>query len=76
MRKWAEHPFWAPEAARWVDAIDLEPGTWLRTSAGTWTQVTATEVHRADDQQVHNLTVDDLHTYYVPPRTTERSAHT
>ncbi|MFW5419786.1 hypothetical protein J0910_24510 [Nocardiopsis sp. CNT-189] len=60
-----EHPFWAPEPARWVDAIDLQPGTWLRTSAGTWTQVTATEVHRADDQQVHNLTVDDLHTYYV-----------
>ncbi|WP_420162156.1 polymorphic toxin-type HINT domain-containing protein [Nocardiopsis sp. CNT-189] len=60
-----EHPFWAPEPARWVDAIDLQPGTWLRTSAGTWTQVTATEVHRADDQQVHNLTVDDLSTYYA-----------
>ncbi|WP_017594075.1 deaminase domain-containing protein [Nocardiopsis potens] len=60
-----EHPFWAPEPAQWVDAIDLEPGTWLRTSTGTWTQVTATDAHRADDQQVHNLTIQGLHTYYA-----------
>ncbi|GAA2003286.1 hypothetical protein GCM10009799_33030 [Nocardiopsis rhodophaea] len=61
----AEHPFWAPELAEWVDAIDLRPGTWLRTSAGTWVQVSAAEARTVSDQQVHNLTVDGLHTYYV-----------
>ncbi|MFC3994827.1 polymorphic toxin-type HINT domain-containing protein [Nocardiopsis sediminis] len=60
-----EHPFWTPEQAQWVDAIDLEPETWLRTSTGTWAQVTAVEVDTAENQQVHNLTVADLHTYYV-----------
>ncbi|MFC3996504.1 polymorphic toxin-type HINT domain-containing protein [Nocardiopsis sediminis] len=59
------HPFWVPERAEWVDAVDLEPGTWLRTSAGTWAQVTAAETRTVDDQRVHNLTVADLHTYYV-----------
>ncbi|WP_046469869.1 polymorphic toxin-type HINT domain-containing protein [Allosalinactinospora lopnorensis] len=59
------HPFWVPEAGAWVEAIDLDPGTWLRTSAGTWTQVTAVDIRTVADQQVHNLTVDDLHTYYV-----------
>ncbi|MFC4561964.1 polymorphic toxin-type HINT domain-containing protein [Nocardiopsis mangrovi] len=60
-----EHPFWAPEQAQWVDAIDVEPGTWLRTSTGTWAQVTAVETDTAEDQRVHNLTIADLQTYYV-----------
>ncbi|MBB4933618.1 hypothetical protein F4561_004438 [Lipingzhangella halophila] len=60
-----EHPFWAPKAGQWVDATDLTPGTWLRTSTGTWTQITAVDTNTVDDQQVHNLTIDDLHTYYV-----------
>ncbi|MFC4000006.1 polymorphic toxin-type HINT domain-containing protein, partial [Nocardiopsis sediminis] len=59
------HPFWVPGQAEWVDAIDLEPGTWLRTSTGTWTQITAVDTHTAQAQQVHNLTIADLHTYYV-----------
>ncbi|MFC3996534.1 polymorphic toxin-type HINT domain-containing protein [Nocardiopsis sediminis] len=60
-----EHPFWSPEPAEWVDAIDLEPGTWLRTSTGTWVRGTAVESETVQDQRVHNLTVEDLHTYYV-----------
>jgi Flp pilus assembly pilin Flp len=60
-----EHPFWVPDQAAWVDAIDLTPGTWLRTSTGTWTQITAVDVHETPDQRVHNLTIADLHTYYV-----------
>jgi hypothetical protein len=62
-----EHPFWVPDRAAWVDAIDLAPGTWLRTSAGTWAQVTAVDVRETDAQRVHNLTIADLHTYYVAP---------
>lgn len=58
------HPFWVPELQEWVDATDLQPGQWLRTSAGTRVQITA--VGRWTQQSaVHNLTVTDLHTYYV-----------
>ncbi|MET9066461.1 polymorphic toxin-type HINT domain-containing protein [Streptosporangium sandarakinum] len=47
-----------------VDATDLEPGMWLRTSAGTRVQVTAIKKWTAH-QRVHNLTIADVHTYYV-----------
>ncbi|GLU47151.1 polymorphic toxin-type HINT domain-containing protein [Nocardiopsis ansamitocini] len=59
------HPFWVPDLAQWVDAADLEPGSWLRTSTGTWVQADAVDVRTVADQQVHNLTVEDLHTYHV-----------
>ncbi|MCX4762128.1 polymorphic toxin-type HINT domain-containing protein [Streptomyces sp. NBC_01275] len=58
------HPFWVPELGEWIDATDLKSGQWLRTSAGTLVQITA--VQRWTQQStVHNLTVSDLHTYYV-----------
>ncbi|MFD2026116.1 polymorphic toxin-type HINT domain-containing protein [Promicromonospora aerolata] len=59
-----EHPFWLPDHAEWVDAIDLVAGDWLQTSAGTWTQVTALDVE-VRPAVVHNLTVALDHTYYV-----------
>ncbi|MFF4830451.1 polymorphic toxin-type HINT domain-containing protein [Streptomyces sp. NPDC001315] len=58
------HPFWVPELRDWIKATDLTPGQWLRTSAGTLIQITA--VQRWTQQStVHNLTVSDLHTYFV-----------
>jgi hypothetical protein len=48
-----------------VDAKDLRTGEWLRTSAGTYVQVTALERWTTRQATVHNLTVSDLHTYYV-----------
>ncbi|MET8827826.1 HYD1 signature containing ADP-ribosyltransferase family protein [Streptomyces sp. NPDC004610] len=59
------HPFWVPELGEWIDATDLTSGQWLRTSAGTYVQITAVERWTAADATVHNLTVSDLHTYYV-----------
>ncbi|WP_455432609.1 golvesin C-terminal-like domain-containing protein [Streptosporangium canum] len=59
-----KHPFWAPELHEWVDAKDLLPGTWIRTSAGTHIQITAIKKWTAH-QRVHNLTIADIHTYYV-----------
>ncbi|MPY56807.1 sugar-binding protein [Streptomyces spongiae] len=59
------HPFWVPELGEWIDAKDLKAGQWLRTSAGTYVQVTAIERWTAASTTVHNLTVSDLHTYYV-----------
>ncbi|WP_346114042.1 polymorphic toxin-type HINT domain-containing protein [Nonomuraea maheshkhaliensis] len=60
----AGHPFWVPSLQEWVDATYLQPGTWLRTSAGTWVKVTSVKRWTAA-QQVYNLTVADVHTYYV-----------
>ncbi len=59
------HPFWVEAVGEWLHATDLEPGEWLRTSAGTYVQVTAIDRWTAPDATVHNLTVNDLHTYYV-----------
>lgn len=58
------HPFWSPEKKTWVEAIDLRSGQWLKTSAGTWVQVVHVDVER-ERATVHNLTVDQDHTYYV-----------
>jgi len=58
------HPFWVQSEHRWVDAKDLRPGTLLRTAAGTYIQITAVRTHTTH-HRVHNLTVADLHTYYV-----------
>ncbi|MER6622371.1 polymorphic toxin-type HINT domain-containing protein [Streptomyces sp. NPDC000931] len=58
------HPFWVPELREWVRATDLRSGDWLKTSAGTRVQVSA--VKRWTQQaRVYNLTVADIHTYYV-----------
>ncbi|MFV2198613.1 RHS repeat-associated core domain-containing protein [Nocardiopsis sp. LOL_012] len=59
-----EHPFWVPELEEWVDAIDLAPGMWLQTSAGTWVQVSAVGVW-TQPATVHNLTVQGVHTFHV-----------
>ncbi|MFD3483499.1 RHS repeat-associated core domain-containing protein [Streptomyces sp. NPDC058665] len=58
------HPFWVPALGRWIEADELTTGQWLQTSTGTWTQITAV-THRTTSTTVYNLTVDDIHTYYV-----------
>ncbi|MEU3049640.1 RHS repeat-associated core domain-containing protein [Streptomyces sp. NPDC006984] len=58
------HPFWVPELGEWVKATDLRPGAWLETGAGTRVQITAVE-RWTQQATVHNLTVADIHTYYV-----------
>ncbi|MFS8201938.1 SpvB/TcaC N-terminal domain-containing protein [Streptomyces sp. CWNU-52B] len=70
-----EHPFWVEALGRWLDAEDLEPGMWLRTSAGTHVQITAVKAWTARDEQVHNLTVADLHTFYVVAGTEQLLVH-
>ncbi|MEU6797965.1 polymorphic toxin-type HINT domain-containing protein [Nonomuraea wenchangensis] len=58
------HPFWLESEKAWRDAKDLRPGHLLRTSAGTYVQIKAVKPATAH-ARVHNLTVADLHTYYV-----------
>ncbi|MFF1449373.1 polymorphic toxin-type HINT domain-containing protein [Streptomyces sp. NPDC058274] len=59
------HPFWVPELGEWVDATDLKSGQWLETSSGTLVQITAVKRWTSQRATVHNLTVSNVHTYYV-----------
>ncbi|NRQ39195.1 hypothetical protein HII36_46350 [Nonomuraea sp. NN258] len=58
------HPFWVQSEYAWLKAGDLEPGMWLRTSAGTYVQITAVARWTARER-VYNLTVADVNTYHV-----------
>ncbi|TDB77119.1 sugar-binding protein, partial [Actinomadura sp. KC216] len=70
------HPFWvAGDINKWVEAADLKPGMWLRTSAGTYVQVTATDHWTTRYQRVHNLTVAGPHTYHVLARQSSVLVH-
>ncbi|MGW9307154.1 polymorphic toxin-type HINT domain-containing protein [Saccharomonospora azurea] len=42
----------------------MQRGNWLRTGSGSWVQVQSIKIRTAS-QRVHNLTVDDLHTYHI-----------
>ncbi|MEU9856258.1 SpvB/TcaC N-terminal domain-containing protein [Streptomyces sp. NPDC047974] len=59
------HPFWIESLRGWLDAEDLRPGMGLRTDKGASVAVVAVEERTAPRQRVHNVTVADLHTYYV-----------
>ncbi|TLQ44619.1 polymorphic toxin-type HINT domain-containing protein [Streptomyces marianii] len=58
------HPFWSESEQAWLDAGDLEPGMTLRTDDGATVSITATRTYGAY-QDTYNLTVADVHTYYV-----------
>lgn len=59
-----EHPFWSPSEDDWVEAGALTPGMTLRTDDGRTVIVTANRPY-TQHTRTYNLTVDDLHTYYV-----------
>ncbi|MFE9860507.1 polymorphic toxin-type HINT domain-containing protein [Streptomyces sp. NPDC005780] len=61
----AGHPFWVSDAQAWSNAGSLKPGAQLMTPTGAHPRVTAVKSWTAQNQRVHNLTVADLHTYYV-----------
>ncbi|WP_018253668.1 RHS repeat-associated core domain-containing protein [Salinispora mooreana] len=69
------HPFWVPELGEWIDATDLRSGQWLRTSSGTYVQITAIDRWDVLQATVHNLTVANIHTYYVVAGTTQVLVH-
>lgn len=59
-----EHPFWVPEIGAWVEARILAAGMTLRTPDGTTVRVLSNRAY-TKHARTYNLTVDDLHTYYV-----------
>ncbi|WP_159046575.1 ricin-type beta-trefoil lectin domain protein [Streptomyces sp. XY413] len=58
------HPFWSESEQVWKNAGDLKPGETLRTDDGTPVAIAAIRVYEAV-RDTYNLTVADLHTYYV-----------
>ncbi len=65
------HPIWTDDdgsattpGGRWVDAKDLRVGDWLKSSDGRLVKVAGLHA-LAQHTHAYNLTVDDLHTYYV-----------
>ncbi|MER6401755.1 polymorphic toxin-type HINT domain-containing protein [Kitasatospora sp. NPDC001603] len=58
------HPFWVENDRKWVDAGELNGGDTLRTSDGKTADVTEAK-DRTALEAAYNLTVQDLHTYYV-----------
>jgi hypothetical protein len=58
------HPFWDATARAWINAADLRVGHHLRTDDGK--TVTVARVHSfVDSKQMLDLTVANVHTYYV-----------
>ncbi|UCM86590.1 RHS repeat-associated core domain-containing protein [Streptomyces marincola] len=68
------HPFWVPALDDWIPAGELHTGQWLRTSSGTHVQITAV-TRFTEQQRTHDLTVEDIHSYYVLAGTTPLLVH-
>ncbi|MEV7179945.1 polymorphic toxin-type HINT domain-containing protein [Kitasatospora sp. NPDC093679] len=60
----SHHPFWSEIRHQWIDAEDLVTGDTLRTSSGSTVPVAEARNWNAR-KPAFNLTVDELHTYYV-----------
>ncbi|KAA9375981.1 MULTISPECIES: Hint domain-containing protein [Microbispora] len=58
------HSFWLADEQRWKNAGDLRVGDELRTPNGASAAVTQVRDQQGQ-QRTHDVTVNDLHTYYV-----------
>lgn len=59
------HPIWVNNQGQWVDADNLEPGDYLLDEHGVTLLIDDVDIRQVSNQTVHNLTVDDLHTFFV-----------
>ncbi|WP_432841102.1 LamG-like jellyroll fold domain-containing protein [Dactylosporangium sp. CA-092794] len=58
------HPFWDRTTNTWIDAADLQPGDQLQTDAGATAEVAAVR-NLTGAADMRDLTIADIHTYYV-----------
>jgi RHS repeat-associated protein len=68
------HPFWDATHHRWTDAHDLTPGTTLRQPDGTTATITTIRNYH-HHATTYDLTVADVHSYYVLAGTTPVLVH-
>lgn len=68
------HPFWVESEKAWIDAGNLKPGMRLHTPSGD--TVTLDAVRAFDKRQrTYDLTVRDIHSYYVLAASTPLLVH-
>lgn len=60
-----DHPFWNNTDQQWQQAQQLDPGDRLRASTGEGPRVQGINWRTIQTGKAYNLTVDDIHTYYV-----------
>ncbi|MFJ3974824.1 RHS repeat-associated core domain-containing protein [Streptomyces sp. NPDC090021] len=68
------HPFWVEAEQRFVDAGDLRPRMVLRTPAGATVELSGMRFFN-EVRRTHDLTIDDIHAYYVLAGTTPLLVH-
>ncbi|WP_259470727.1 RHS repeat-associated core domain-containing protein [Streptomyces sp. 1114.5] len=69
------HPFWDETTRRWTNASELHPGDEVRTADGRTLTVLTVWNYDTAPQTAYDLTVADLHTYYVLAGTTPVLVH-
>ncbi|MFF2821229.1 polymorphic toxin-type HINT domain-containing protein, partial [Kitasatospora cineracea] len=69
------HPFWDATAQQWIEAANLQPGHEVRRADGGTSIVTAVRNYTTAPQAAYDLTIADLHTYYVLAGTTPVLVH-
>ncbi len=71
----AEHPFWDDTEKAWTNAASLKPGTSLRTPDNKTDVTVSTAATFLGVRHMLNLTVANIHTYYVLAGTTPVLVH-
>ncbi|WP_018800572.1 polymorphic toxin-type HINT domain-containing protein [Salinispora arenicola] len=60
-----DHPFWNETDQQWQDSQELDPGDLLHTASGKTLAVVGLDWGSLQHATAYNLTVADIHTYYV-----------
>jgi RHS repeat-associated protein len=61
----ANHPFWKADTQRWTEAKDLQPGDRLLSPDGDTARMITAVKTWTGLKWMHDLTIADIHTYYV-----------
>ncbi|WP_405983817.1 polymorphic toxin-type HINT domain-containing protein [Streptomyces sp. NBC_00872] len=70
----SHHPYWSQNDQKWKNASELQAGDTLRTPQNSTVAIAHTRNWQGL-QDAYDLTVDDLHTYYVSTGTTNILVH-
>ncbi|MFI9364684.1 polymorphic toxin-type HINT domain-containing protein [Kitasatospora sp. NPDC053057] len=70
-----KHPYWDETTQHWTNANELKVGDHLRTADGKTATVLQVHNYQTNPQPAHNLTIADVHTYYVLAGTTPVLVH-
>ena len=75
VRTTEDHPFWSVTDQQFERADHLTPGEEVLTATGTTATIDGLDVANSRYAAAHNLTISDLHTYYVLAGNTATLVH-